>query len=73
LNNIFTCNSDNIYENFTNICDKNNSNTIDYIDNIHDETDIINNIECVNEEVNLEDISVSTNFESDINHNTDGK
>jgi len=62
-----------MYENFTNICDKNNSNTIDYTDIIYDKTDIINNIECVNEEVNLEDISISTNFESDINRNSDSK
>jgi len=62
-----------MYENFTNICDKNNSNTINYTDIIHDKTDIINNIECINEEVNLEDISINTNFESDINHNTDSK
>jgi len=73
LNNTLACNSDNMYENFINICDKNNSNTIDYTDIIHDKIDIINNIECINEEVNLEDISISTNFESDINRNTDSK
>jgi len=55
-----------MYENFINICNKNNSNTIDYTDIIHDKTDIINNIECVNEELNLEDISISTNFEKTI-------